>query len=144
MIQDAEGKPVLYQFSSVVILGKPSVNPTPQPPIFTPSEFNLETQVKQWLTTVNRTSIGNKGAIANALKESAEAAKQGKFETLAEMETALGVVLSKVIENKAAWAGFGASLQSAISVLKSPSVDKIKTPQDLGRALTEVVKGMVP
>lgn len=140
MIQDENGKPVLYEFSQVLVLGKPSTRPPTTPPI--PSEFGLETQAKQWLLTIPASALVNRVEIAKALTDTAKAASEGKFNTLAEMESALGVALSVSIKDKPSWAGFGASLQAAYNTLKSPTIGKIKTPDDFGRALKEVVRGM--
>lgn len=143
MIQDETGKPVLYQFSQVIVLGKPSVKPKPIPdPV--PSEFGLETQAKAWMLTVPDGARSNTAAIAKALTDNAALGKGGQFSTIGEMEAALGVLLGATITDKPAWAGFGASLQASLSTLKSPTVAKIKTPADLGRALLEVARGMQP
>lgn len=142
MIQDADGKPVLYQFSQVIILGKPSKPPT-QPPVVTP-EFGLEAQARAWMVTVPAASWPNSTAIAKAITDAAAMAKAGKFQTIGEMEAALGAMLTVAIRDKEAWSGFGASLQATLSTLKAPNVAKIKTPDDLARALIEVARGMQP
>lgn len=142
MIQDTDGKPVLYQFSQVIVLGKPTKPPLP--PVIVPSEFGLDAQAKAWMLTVPDGAKANATAIAKALTDSATMAKAGKFNTIGEMEAALGAMLSAAITDKPAWAGFGASLQATLSTLKSANVAKIKTPDDLARALIEVARGMQP
>lgn len=142
MIQDADGKPVLYQFSQVIVLGKPTKPPLP--PVIVPSEFGLDAQARAWMLTVPDGAKTNATAIAKTLTDSAAMAKAGKFQTIGEMEAALGAMLSAAITDKPAWAGFGASLQATLSTLKAANVAKIKTPDDLARALIEVAKGMTP
>lgn len=147
MIQDSTGKPVMYQFSNVIVLGKngPKLPPVvTNPPVSTPTEFGLVDQTKQWLGSVT-TDAGKKHAAKIAAAIKAVADKSDEFKELGEMEAALGISLKSVLsdaEIKADWKAFGSAMFAAITAFKLPTVGKIKTTKDMSRALLEVVKGL--
>lgn len=136
MIQDANGNPVIYKFAQVIVLGKKQPPVVVTPPIQT--EFGLEGQVKQWLLTVADSAKPNAKEIAKALKDAAE--EFTEYETLVEMETALGITIKSVIKEPKEWRSFGAALFASMETLKLTG--KVTTPKDMSRALLEVVKGM--
>lgn len=139
MILGEDGMPQIYRFSQVIVVGTPKVPPV----VVTPPAvgFGLEAQARQWMLTVTgaiaRSQAGDIRKVLELVGNSAES-----YQTIGEMEAALGALLAATIRDRAAWSGFGASLQSALSTLKGPTVGKIKTPADLGKALLEVAKGM--
>lgn len=140
MILGEDGMPQIYRFSQVIVVGTPKVPPvvvTPPPAV----GFGLEAQARQWMLTVTDAAAkGQAGDIRKLLEIVGNSA--ASYQTIGEMEAALGALLTATIRDRAAWSGFGASLQSALSTLKGPTVGKIKSPADLGKALLEVAKGM--
>lgn len=111
----------------------PGPGPTPQPG---PVTFGLSEQVPGWLATVPQSARSNIPSIVEALKGNAAACASNKFGTVGEAETALTVVLLSAVQNRTAWLRFGTSLNDALTNLKSAG--RIVTPQDFGKAITEV------
>jgi hypothetical protein len=138
LIVGEDGMPQIYRFSQVIIVGTPKTPPVVVTPPAT--GFGLETQARQWMLTVTDPAKAQAADIRKLLEIVGNSA--ASYQTIGEMEAAIGALLTATIRDRAAWSGFGASLQSALSTLKSPTVGKIKTPADLGKALLEVAKGM--
>lgn len=135
MIQGEDGTPIVYKFSQVVVIGKPT---QPIPPT-TNSEFGISTQVANWLATASDKS--DLIAIKNALTEVVTmASTPGKLKTLGEVEVVTGALLATSIKNKAAWAEFGKNLNQTLILLQANK--KIQTPADYGRAINEVIKAL--
>ena len=137
LLPSESGEVVLHRIGNVVTLGGPITPPKEDPET---TEFNLVSQAKGWMDSVPAEAKKDAEQIRKVLADSASAARDGKFKTLAEMETALGVALSQTIQNKIAWSTFGTALQTAIHNFQTSGM--ITTPADLGRALQEVAKGM--
>lgn len=137
MIQGEDGLPIIYKFSQVVVIGKPTQGVPPVTP--KPAEFGLAAQIPGWLSSVSDKS--DLPAIKKALTEvTTMSLSPEKLKTLGEVEAVTGALLSSAISQKAVWGVFGANLNKALVQLQADK--KIITPADYGRALTEVVKAL--
>lgn len=133
MIQDEDGTPVVYKFSQVVVLGKPT---GPGVPPSTP-EFGLTAQATTWLTAV--TDKSEVAVVKKALTDVVTMISvKGKLKTTGEVEAVTGALLVNSIKNKAVWGSFAGSLNQAMIQLQNDK--RIVTPDDYGRAISEVLK----
>lgn len=118
--------------------------PEPPPPTDEPDPpkitFGLAKLVPGWLATVPDAAKGNKQSIAEVLAVNAKLAAEGRFNTLQEIQQAVGVGLSAAITDKKAWGKFGAEFTAAIDALQKSG--KIQTPADFGKAIGEVAGAM--
>lgn len=112
---------------------KPPDTPKPPDPDPVPPEgFGLGTLVPGWLATVPANSRGEAAIIKQVLVANADLAAGGKYRTIAEMQIAIGAGLTAGIKDKLGWAGFGMALMTSLDKLK------LKTPEEFGRAISEV------
>lgn len=113
----------------------PGPGPGPQPP---ETGFGLAAKVPTWVATIPQEGRADLPRIKQSFLATAQAAENGSFQTLQEMEAASVASLVQAIQNKSAFARsqFSQMLNSAITELKASG--KISTPQQYAAALREI------
>lgn len=118
-----------------VTVGDP---PKPDPPTDPPlSGFGLAAQVPTWMATVPQAARSDIPAIQAAMRDVADKASQ--WDSIADMQAALGVMLGQAIKQPG-WATFGESMSAAMNSLVASG--KIDTTAKCADALREIAGAM--
>lgn len=138
MISDSNGKPVLYEFSQVIVLGKPGTVTPQVPPTFSFLEPSLVLKLDGFMTGLSATGRADLPAVVHGVKDTSDMAIAGKFKTLGEVEAVAAALLRAAIKDKAAWAPIATAIDEALVKLQADG--KIVTPADYGKALADLAK----
>ena len=138
MIQDSNGKPVLYEFSQVIVLGKPGTPvPTPVPPT---STFGLEAPIRKLIASLSPTGRLDLPAVLKGITDTAAMAKDGKFRTTGEVEAVAAALMKSAIKDRVSWQPIAIAIDEALVSLQKDG--KIKSVSDYGLALSEIARAM--
>lgn len=135
MIQGGDGKPVIYEFSQVIRIGKTSA---PIPPVA--SEFGIDTPLRKLLAEMSASGKRDMEAVRKAITDTSTMAASGKFKTLGEVEAVASAMIVAAINDKESWRPVATFIDE--SLVKLQTSKKIATPADYGRALAEIAKAM--
>ena len=136
MIQDAKGKPVIYEFSQVIVLGKSPTSP-PVPPV---SGFGLDAIIRKQVAELSPTGKMDLPGIIKGLNYTIEMIKANSFKTTGEVEAVAAALMTAEIKDKADWKVLGTATDEALVKLQKSG--KIKTVTDYGQALAEIAKAL--
>lgn len=136
MIQDANGKPVVYEFAQVIVLGKPTT--FPQPP--TASTFGLEAPIRKLIVNLSPTSRLDLPAVLKGINDTVDMTKANRFKTTGEVEAVAAALMGAAIKDKAGWGPVAIAIDEALVKLQKDG--KIKTVADYGQALSEIAKAL--
>ena len=136
MIQDSNGKPVLYEFAQVIIIGKPTT--VPQPPATTP--YGLEEPIRKLVQKLSATSKLDLPAVRTGIADTALMAKEGKFKQLGEVEAVAAALMKAAIKDKDGWKELAVAIDT--SLVKLQRDGKITTPGQYANALYEIMNAM--
>lgn len=135
MIVGNDGKPTLYEFSQVIVLGKPTITPPSGG-----SSFGLESAIKPLIANLPPSGKADLPAVLQGVKDTSDMAIAGKFKTLGEVEAVAAALLRVAIKDKASWGPVALAIDDALVKLQKDG--KIVTPTDYGKALAELVKAL--
>lgn len=138
MIADANGMPVLYEFSQVIVLGKPSGKPGPGPV----PDAEVTKQVRDWVIDLKPEAMADLAAVKAAFLQTQEMTEgvDPKLTTIGEVEGVLSALLQQSITNKAAWGVFAGKVDAlCVSLQKS---GRIKTAADYGKVIAEIARAL--
>ncbi|CAB4176389.1 hypothetical protein UFOVP991_24 [uncultured Caudovirales phage] len=136
MIQDSNGKPVIYEFAHVIVLGKPAT--LPQPP--STSVFGLEAPIRKLITGLSPTSRLDLPAVLKGVNDTVEMVKANRFKTTGEVEAVAAALIGAAIKDKVGWGPVAIAIDEALVKLQKDG--KIKTVADYGLALSEIAKAL--
>ena len=138
MIADSNGKPVLYEFSQVIVLGKPTVVTPKTPPTFSFIDPSLVLTLRGLMAALSASGRADLPDVVKGVKDTSDMAIAGKFKTLGEVEAVASALLRAAIKDKAAWAPIATAIDE--SLVKMQADGRIVTPADYGKALADLVK----
>lgn len=136
MIQDSNGKPVIYEFAQVIVIGKPTT--FPQPP--TTSVFGLEAPIRTLIAKLSPTSRLDLPAVLKGINDTVEMARNNRFKTTGEVEAVAAALMGAAIKDKAGWGPVAIAIDEALVKLQKDG--KIKSVSDYGQALSEIAKAL--
>lgn len=127
-----DGKPAI-DATAVKIVG-PDGPPGPKPDPDPPSDEPLAKQVARWLATVPADAKGNAAAIAEVMVNTAKA--ENNYSTVEEMASGMNASIRLVVDDPAAWKGFGMQLTAYVAKQDA------KTPKELAVVLKAIAAAM--
>lgn len=137
MIQDSNGKPVIYEFAQVIVIGKPTTFP-PTPPVT--SVFGLEAPIRKLIANLSPVSRDDLPAVLKGINDTVGMVKANRFKTTGEVEAVAAALMGAAIKDKAGWGPVAIAIDEALVKLQKDG--KIKTVADYGQALSEIARAL--